>query len=65
MKQECKNPALFRYTWPGQDESFVCIEHAQALLNIANAMGLHLQLIQYQPGASTQEWPNCKQKVKS
>lgn len=64
MEQECQNPCLFRYTWPGRDESFVCLEHAQKLLNVAGAIGMHLQLIQYEPPHPATEWPNCKQKVK-
>lgn len=41
----CKNTAIYRYTWPGRDESFICEEHASKLLDIANVMGLYLQLI--------------------
>jgi hypothetical protein len=44
-EQTCQEPALFRYTWPGRDESYVCLTHAQGLINIAQAMGFHLQLI--------------------
>jgi len=45
-KQKCESPALFRYTWPGRDESFSCLEHSVGLQNIAQALGLHLQMIQ-------------------
>ena len=41
----CTESAEYRYTWPGQDESYICGIHAIKLTNIANAMGLHLQLI--------------------
>ena len=41
---QCQQQALFRYTWPGRDESFICLEHAQQLRNVAKAMGLHIQL---------------------
>lgn len=41
----CKNLATVRYTWPGQNESFACSEHALQLLGVASAMGLPLQLI--------------------
>lgn len=45
-KQEgCSEPATFRYTWPGKDESCVCVEHATKLKSVADAIGLHLQLI--------------------
>lgn len=43
--QTCPNPAAFRYTWPGRDESFICEAHTPKLRAVANAMGLHLQLI--------------------
>lgn len=60
---QCTNPCLFRYTWPGRDESFICIEHAHQLNNIASSMGLALQFIQYQPNSDTFEWPTCQQEV--
>ena len=41
----CDAPVMFRYTWPGKDEAFVCFTHAIALANIAAAMGFHIQLI--------------------
>ena len=41
----CPNPVLFRYTWPGRDEAYACVIHATALLSIAEAFGLHLQMI--------------------
>ena len=41
----CKDIALFRYTWPGRDEAYVCGHHAIALENIAGVIGMHLQLI--------------------
>jgi len=44
-KTNCKNPPAFRYTWPGQDEAFLCVMHALKASNIAAAMGLYLQLI--------------------
>lgn len=44
MKQ-CNKQATFRYTWPGRDEGVTCLEHAQQLKGIANAIGLYLQLI--------------------
>ena len=42
-EKQCENPCMFRYTWPGKDESYICLEHAQQLTNVANAIGLHLQ----------------------
>ena len=44
--KKCENAALFRYTWPGNDESFICLEHSLWLQKVANAIGLHLQMIQ-------------------
>jgi hypothetical protein len=41
----CQNIALFRYTWAGRDESFICLEHAGQLKTVANAIGYYLQLI--------------------
>lgn len=41
----CENPAAFRYTWPGEAENSICLEHALKLQEIANAMGCPIQLI--------------------
>jgi len=46
---ECPAPASFRYTWPGRDEAVACVVHANALLKIANAMGMHLRVIPLEP----------------
>ena len=43
--EKCPNQALFRFTWPGRGESFICIDHAPQLQGVAQAMGLYLQLI--------------------
>ena len=43
---KCTNPALFRYTWPGKDESFSCLEHSVQIKEIAKAIELPLQMIQ-------------------
>lgn len=64
MERQCDNPCMFRYTWPGKDESYICLEHAQQLLNVASAIGLHLQMLLFhQCDQPTLDWPNCKQKV--
>jgi len=44
-EKRCGAPALFRYTWPGRDEMFACVEHAGGIRRVAEAMGLHLQLV--------------------
>ena len=41
----CDQLAFARYTWPGRDEAFVCVIHAMQILNVANAIGLYLQMI--------------------
>jgi len=43
---KCSNPALFRYTWPGENERFGCLEHSVQIQNVAKAIGLNLQMIQ-------------------
>lgn len=42
----CDKPAIYRYTWPGKDESVICKDHLGKLLSVANAMGVYLQIIQ-------------------
>jgi hypothetical protein len=42
---DCKDPAAFRYTWPGKDESYICAIHAVQLEKVASAIGLHQQFI--------------------
>lgn len=41
----CPNYAAYRFTWPGQDESFICDAHASKLRRVAQAMGMYIQLI--------------------
>ena len=63
MINKCENPALFRYTWPGKDESFICAICAIKLTTVANAIGLPLQMIRL----SNEELLNnleCLQEVK-
>jgi len=43
--KQCHLDANYRYTWPGKDESFICEVCSKRLLNIANAIGLYIQLI--------------------
>lgn len=45
MNQTCSNKATHRYTWPGRNESFICIDHLTKLQAIAKAMGFPLQTI--------------------
>ncbi len=61
-KVQCGSPAIFRYTWPGQDEKHCCLAHAIQLLTLAEAMMLYLQLILLSPEES--EKNTCSQMVK-
>ena len=42
---KCGAPAMYRYTWPGKEESLICVTCAIKLQTVANAIGLHLQMI--------------------
>ena len=42
---KCNQQALFRYTWAGRDESYCCLEHAQGIKTIADAIGYYVQFI--------------------
>ena len=59
-EKTCPNEAAFRYTWAGQDENFVCLEHAGWLKTVANAIAYHLQLIPIQPKQEI----SCRQIIK-
>jgi len=41
----CGELAVYRFTWPGQNEAGVCERHSKAVTNVANAMGCYIQLI--------------------
>lgn len=41
----CDSLGLFRFTWPGKDEAYICGEHVHLLSAVAGAMGLHVQII--------------------
>ncbi len=59
-KNTCPNTAIFRYTWAGRDENFICLEHAAQLKTVAAAIGYYLQLIQIEPNPET----TCRQITK-
>ena len=42
---KCGSPAMYRYTWPGKDESLACVLCAIKLQKIAHAIGLQLHMI--------------------
>ena len=53
--KKCGLPGTYRYTWPGKNEAFACTEHALQLTTVAQAMGMHLQLIPLPPPAAEGE----------
>lgn len=57
----CGSPPMYRYTWPGKDEAFICLAHTMKLLKVAEAMGFHLQLIATTPDEMERE--TCSQEV--
>ncbi len=57
----CKNPAVYRYTWPGENESYACLIHAIGLVNVAFGIGLHLQMIRLNLGEMVEH--ECSQIV--
>lgn len=64
--KDCGQHAAFRFTWPGKDEAFTCVDHAMQLAGVANAIGLHLQLIPLSYNVSDplpEEFPTCKQQI--
>ncbi len=59
---QCPNKAAYRYTWAGQDESFVCEEHEMQIKGIADALGYHCQTIPIIGYELLEE--QCRQQVK-
>lgn len=51
----CPEPAVFRFTWPGQREKRICLEHALQLQRIALGMGLFVQCIPLTPEEAKEE----------
>lgn len=41
----CKEPASYKFTWPGHDEKGICENHVKRLRGVASAMGLYVQII--------------------
>lgn len=41
----CSNEGAYRFTWPGRDEAVICEAHVGKLRAVADAMGLHLQIL--------------------
>ena len=61
-QKTCENPGAFCYTWPGQNQAVACAEHDLQLRGVANAIGMHLQMIPIAMG-NTALLPMCSQKV--
>jgi hypothetical protein len=59
--KSCGQPADYRYTWPGQDESRACYAHGREMARIAHALGFYLQLILLMPADPPQI---CEQQIK-
>jgi hypothetical protein len=59
MTVQCSNKAVWRYTWPGNNEMVCCEEHKQQILGVAEALGFHLQM---QP--VIEEGQQCQNKIK-
>lgn len=49
MAYKCGLQAMYRFTWPGKDESFICVGHAPKLESVAITIGLPLQIIPLRP----------------
>lgn len=46
MKEiQCRYKADLRYTWPGNNEAFVCIKCVNMVRTTAKVMGFHLDII--------------------
>ena len=60
---KCDQQALFRYTWAGRNESFCCLEHAQQLQGVAQAIGYYVQLIPL--SGDEQMKVSCQQEVRA
>lgn len=42
---KCEKIAAYRYTWPMNEEKYICEDHVLKLHATAKAMGLYLQII--------------------
>ena len=61
----CQNIAVVRYTWPGHDENYACIDHAAKLRDVSEALGFHLQFIPIGvPTRGEVQLVQCQQEVR-
>lgn len=51
-QNNCSKKAAYRYTWPGRDEAHICEEHGRYSVKVAEAIGMHLQLVPLDQPAS-------------
>jgi hypothetical protein len=58
----CEAPVFSRFTWPRQDEQYVCLLHTMKLIEISNGMGMHLQIIPLR--IDEMDGKHCSQKIK-
>ena len=61
-EKQCDEQSAFRYTWPGKDEQHICLGHGASVRKMAEAIGMHLQLIPL----NAEEWAastGCHQLV--
>lgn len=59
MSEQCPNVGVYKYTWPGKNEALICELHVSQLRNIANTIGLHLQI---RPVPEEEQW-QCEQII--
>ena len=43
-EKQCEMPPIYRFTWPGKDEGFICAAHMRKLTSIATHMGVFLRV---------------------
>lgn len=60
--RRCRGLPMFRYTWPGREEEYTCLEHAMILAKTAGAMGFRLQIIPLN-NRYEQHLHRCSQRV--
>jgi len=59
----CENIVYARFTWPGNDEKYVCLMHSLKLAKLAEIMGFYLQIIPLK--LDEIEDKHCNQYVKT
>jgi len=64
-KEQCPNYACYSFMWPGQGRSNICLAHAAWLLEVAGALGMGAEALDFQPTvkAVLTEIPRCNQVV--